>query len=99
VSTSDDFNVGQPLKKTVRHNVHCNDSLIQIAGRSFLGVPTRRCEIQVSEIVTLIEGPISVVDHNGITTEVVKVRHSDEELGVHEGWIPASSLDSNSTEA
>jgi hypothetical protein len=84
---------GADLKKTVKHAVQCNDSLIQIAGRRFLGVPTERCELLAGELVEVVDGPIMVSDHDHLQTIVIKIRHIDKKQVLHEGWILSSAID------
>lgn len=80
----------QQKTRSVHSSVRCVDTLLQIAGRSFLGVPTRRCEIPEDTEIEIMDGPITVKDAEGELTEVVKVRHLND-LGMnHEGWIPFS---------
>lgn len=77
-------------KKAVHSTVRYSDTLLQIAGRNFLGVPTSRCEILEDAEVEIVDGPITVKDGEGELTEVVKVRHLTESGRPHEGWIPFS---------
>ncbi len=80
----------QSKTRTVHSAVMCVDTLLQIAGRKFLGVPKSRCEIQEDCEVEIVDGPIVVKDADGEFTEVVKVRHLNEREALHEGWIPYS---------
>lgn len=77
-------------KRTVHSSVKCSDALLQIAGRSFLGVPTARCEIPEDTEIEIIDGPVTVKDAEGELTEAVKVRHLEDGGRSHEGWIPFS---------
>jgi hypothetical protein len=81
-----------PKNGAVHSSVKCCDTLLQIAGRSFLGVPTSRCEIPEDSEIEIIDGPVTVKDSEGEMTEVVKVRHRMETGRSHEGWIPFSYL-------
>lgn len=79
-----------PKKGAVHSSVKCSDTLLQIAGRNFLGVPANRCEIHEDSEIEIIDGPVTVKDGEGEMTEVVKVRHLMETGKFHEGWIPFS---------
>jgi hypothetical protein len=82
--------INESKKKSVHSTVRCSDTLLQIGGRNFLGVPTSRCEILEDAEVEVIDGPVTVKDGEGELTEVVKVRHLTDSGLFHEGWIPYS---------
>lgn len=78
------------LRATVHSSVRCIDSLLYIAGKSFLGVPSIDCLIAEDTEVEITEGPIRIEDSEGQGVDVVKVRHLNADGSVHEGWVPLS---------
>lgn len=75
------------MKKAAIKDTKCVDTLLEIGGRKFLGVPVERCTLLVGTSVEVIDGPIEVKDADGNFSTVIKVRHINELGAYHEGWV------------
>lgn len=80
------------MKRKVKNSTRCCDSLIEIAGEKFLGVPSERCTILEGQMVEILAGPIEV-SHSGGNIVIVKTRHMNSKGEFHVGWSLNSDLE------
>lgn len=80
------------LKRIVHTTAHCVDTLLDAAEKKSPETLRAYSEIAPGAEVTIVDGPVTILDSGGGLTEIVKVRYESSTGDLYEGWILHSAI-------
>lgn len=80
------------MKRIVHTVAFCADTLLEVAAKGSPAALKAHCEISPGSEVTILDGPVTILDASGGSSEIVKVRYYNSTGDPHEGWILYSSI-------